>query len=210
MCSWVTPPGAANAGTHTAIAPSQCGAPCNFIGSTGCSADASLPATPCPSLLLQVPKDRVPSARSSARSMQEPYAPMDTLIGGERQVFQKPSMLEGGSGAAAAAGLLMQTCQPPALAEPRPSPDLCCSPSQHLQGTRQRADSKLPPCGSVLPAALGGAVQALAALHKSWPHCLVLLQRHVPRLMLQATAMPSCAPCLCPTWCLAGTRCHTP
>ena len=58
---------------------------------------------------------------------------MDTFIGGERQVFQKPSVLEAGSGAAA-------VC---ALAGPRPPPDLCCSRSQHLQGTRQCAASEL-------------------------------------------------------------------
>ncbi|KAL0054463.1 hypothetical protein WJX82_009210 [Trebouxia sp. C0006] len=42
----------------------------------------------------KVSHDRVPSARSSARSMHDSYTPMDSPIPGERQVFLRPSEQE--------------------------------------------------------------------------------------------------------------------
>ena len=127
--------------------------------------------TPCLSLLPQVPKDRVPSARSSARSMQEPYAPVDTLIAGERQVFQKPSMLEGGSGAAAAC----------ALAGPRAPPALCFLPKS--APARDTAVCSFRACRrEALSSQQHWGMQGRSLLlSTSHCHCcFVLLQRHVP------------------------------
>ncbi len=75
-CSTVSP------GTQvTVITPSS---PCAIAG--------ILPhSNLCCYLLLQVSHDRVPSARSSARSMHDSYTPMDSPIPGERQVFSRPA-----------------------------------------------------------------------------------------------------------------------
>ena len=99
--------------------------------------------------------------------------------------------------------LLACSCRPLSLAGLRPLLLPKLVPARDTtQGTIKAGAMRLCPDGH-----LGMQGRPLLL---SCPHCLVLLQRPVPPLMLQAMAAPSCAPCLCLMCCLAGTRCHTP